>query len=256
MIVDVNVNLSRWPFRRLPCDQIPKLLARLRKWDVATAWVGSFDGLFHRDVGGVNLRLADECTRQGQGRLVPFGTVNPMLPDWPEDVRRCHEDYRMPGIRLHPNYHGYALDDPVFGELVAMADQRGLIVQLAVRMDDVRVQHPLMQIADVDVTPLVDVAAARPNLRLVLLGALRTIRGAVLGRLASAGNVYFEISMLEGVGGVAKLLNTVALERVLFGSHLPLFNLESAIFKMRESKLLPEQTEAILHQNAERLLSG
>ena len=254
MIVDVNVYLSRWPFRRLPCDEIPKLLARLRKWDVATAWVGSFDGLFHRDVGGVNLRLADQCARQGEGHLVPFGTVNPMLPDWAEDLRRCHEDYRMPGIRLHPNYHGYALDNPVFGELVAMADERGLIVQLAVRMDDVRVQHRLMQVADVDVTPLVDVAAARPNLRLVLLGALRTIRGAPLGRLASAGKVYVEISMLEGVGGVAHRLATVPSERVLFGSHLPLFNLESAIFKMRESELLPEQSEAIFHENAERLL--
>ena len=103
-------------------------------------------------------------------------------------------------------------------------------------------------------TPLVDVAAARPNLRLVLLGALRTIRGAPLGRLASAGKVYFEISMLEGVGGVANLLATVPSERVLFGSHLPLFNLESAIFKMRESELLPEQSEAIFHENAERLL--
>ena len=214
MIVDVNVNLSRWPFRRLPCDEIPKLLARLRKWDVGTAWVGSFDGLFHRDVGGVNLRLADECRRHGEGRLVPFGTVNPMLPDWTDDLRRCHEDYRMPGVRLHPNYHGYTLDDPVFGELLAMADERGLIVQLAVRMDDVRVQHRLMQIADVDVTPLVKRAAARPSLRLVLLNALRTTRGALLGQLASAGNVCFEISMLEGVGCVSNVLQTVPLDRV------------------------------------------
>ena len=30
MIIDVNVNLSRWPFRRLPCDELPKLVERLR----------------------------------------------------------------------------------------------------------------------------------------------------------------------------------------------------------------------------------
>jgi len=43
------------------------------------------------------------------------------------------------------------------------------------------------------------------------------------------------ISMLEGVGGVEKLLDVVPVDRVLFGSHLPLFVLESAVFKMRES---------------------
>jgi hypothetical protein len=247
------VNLSRWPFRRLPCDETGRLIARLKQWNVGRAWAGSLDGLFHRDVGGVNLRLAEECKRRGDGLLVPVGTVNPKLPDWREDLRRCHEEYGMRAVRLHPNYHGYALDDPLFGELLGLAGERGLLVQLAVRMDDDRVQHRLMQVADVDVAPLAGALSEHPQVRFVLLNGLRTLRPDAIRELAAAG-ASFEISMLEGVGGIEKLLAALPAERLLFGSHLPLFNLESAVFKLRESQLTEAQIEAITHENAERLL--
>lgn len=254
MIVDVNVSLSRWPFRRLPCDETPKLIERLATGGVTQAWVGSFDGLLHRDIGGVNARLADECETLGGGLFVPFGSVNPKLPDWREDIRRVVEDYRMPGIRLHPGYHGYSLDDPGFAELLTLADERGLIVELALRMEDPRTHHPLMPVPDVAPGPLAKLVAARPGLRLVLLNALQTLRGASLNQLLEAGNVYCEIATLEGVGGISKLLGNVPVERVLFGSHLPLFNLESALLKLRESELSSRQAEALAHENAERLL--
>ncbi len=256
MIVDVNVSLSRWPFRRLPCDKTPRLIEKLKKHGVTQAWAGSFDGLLHRDIGGVNARLADECRRCGEGLLVPFGSVNPMLPDWTEDLRRCHEDYHMPGIRLHPNYHGYGLKDPACSEVLTLAEKRGLIVQLVVRMNDVRVQHPLMRVPDVDLRALPDLLASRPKLRLVILNALATLRGAELKRVAAAGNVCFDIATLEGLGGVSGLLGSVPLERIVFGSHFPLFDLEAAVLKMRESELTAAQTAAITHGNAERLLKA
>lgn len=255
MITDVNVNLSRWPFRRLPGDRLAGLIEKLRQCNVTQAWAGSFDGLFHKDIDGVNARLADACRQGPPGLLRPFGTINPMLPDWCEDVRRADQQYRMRGIRLHPNYHGYRLDDPALGQLLTEAEQRGLIVQLAVRMEDPRTQHPLMRVADVDVRPLADLVAARPQLRLVLLNALGRLRPEEITRLSGAGQVYFEISMLEGVGGVGRLLGRHGVSRILFGSHFPFFILESAILKLRESELTAGQMQAVTSKNAERLLN-
>ena len=255
MIVDTNVNLSRWPFRRLAGDEPAELVARLRGCGVIQAWAGSFDGILHKDIAGVNARLAKDCRGDGRDFLVPFGSINPMLPDWQEDLRRCVEEHVMPGIRLHPNYHGYFLDDPTFTELLRCAAHHRLIVQIALCMEDERTQHPLLRLAPVDPTPLADQVKKVPDLRLMILNCNPRINQDLLPPLASAGEVYFEFSMVEGVGGVARLVKQVSLERVVFGSNFPLFYFESAVLKVRESGLSETQKSALFKENAHRLIS-
>lgn len=240
MIVDVHVNLSRWPFRRLRGDETPELVSMLRARGVTQAWAGSFDGLLHKDIAGVNERLAADCARNPM--LIPFGSLNPKLPDWEEDLRRCHEVHRMPGIRLHPNYHGYTVDDPDFARLLALAAERRLLVQLVVKMEDERVHHPLLRVPPVDVSKL----PAVPNLRLMILNA----SASKSPPLASA----FDFAMLEGITGVAKLIDQVGVDCVVFGSHFPFFTWESAEYKVRESGLDEAAARKVLSENALRLL--
>jgi predicted TIM-barrel fold metal-dependent hydrolase len=255
-MIDVNVWLSRWPFRRLPDDEPAALVRRLRRLGVTEAWAGSLDAPLHHDLAAVNERLVAICRAHGAGLLRPFGAVNPLLPYWREDLRRCHEMHRMPGIRLHPNYHGYSLDNPAFADLLGEAARLELVIQIALKMEDERGLNPLLkELPTTDPAPLPGLLArigpSRPPV--VLLNALGNLRGEPLQKLLATGGIWVDIAMLEGAAGLERLVAQIGPDQLLFGSHAPLFYAEAAHLKLKESMLTPEQAEAIRQGNARRL---
>jgi uncharacterized protein len=251
-VIDTNISLFQWPFRRLPFSKTTELLGKLHDRDINQAWAGSFEGLLHRDVAGVNSRLAAECREYGGNVLIPFGTVNPTLPDWEEDLRRCHEEHHMPGIRLHPNYHGYSLNVPEFERLLRLAAERQLVVQLAAAMEDQRTQHPLLHVADVDLAPLAEVIRNVPTLKLVILNHKAT--GAAFTSLMKTPGVKFDVSRINATDGVARVMRTLPADRVVFGTHAPFLIYEAAMIKVYESNLTEEESSAVLWQNAASLV--
>ena len=253
-LIDTNITLGRWPTRRCPLDETPALVAKLRANDVTQAWAGCFDALLHKDISAVNARLAADCRRQGRGYLLPFGSVNLTLPDWEEDLRRCHEEHQMRGLRLYPNYHGYMLDSPTFARLLELATARKLLVQIACSLEDERTQHPLLQVPPVEISPLIGLLKKTPAARVQLLNAFRTLRGKPVLDLVAQG-ARFEIATLEGVQGIANLLAQIPDDRLCFGSHAPFFYFESAKLKLQESALSEAQMKALCAGNARRLLT-
>lgn len=251
-LIDTNVYLFRWPFRRLDVDEPAALVEMLRAQGVVQAWAGSLEGVFDRDVSGVNVRLAAAC-REFPHLLVPFGTINLALPDWEEDLRRCRELHGMPGVRLHPNYHGYRLDAPAVRALLEAAARDGLVVQITTMMEDERTQAPACAVPHVALAPLVDQMRSVPGARVQVLNAHRALRPGEAEELAALG-VSFDLASLEGAAGVSLFMERVGPERLLFGSFQPLFYFESAWLKLRESVLEGRTEEAIRLENARRLL--
>ncbi len=261
-IIDTNVHLFRWPFRRLKYDRTEALVQKLRRHRITHGWAGSFEFVLHKQLDGANRRLADECREHGGGLLIPIGSVNPVWPDWEEDLRRCHEQYKMPGIRLYPAYHGYGLDHPELLRLLASAARRGLLVQIVIRMEDERVHHPSIVAPGVNASRLPEVLVKVPEARVQLLNADTVFRSGRIRALIEQTGTTFDIAAVEGDGGIGRLIDgthptyrgQVPMERLLFGTHAPFFPCESALMKLFESPLDRPQLDRIMVANARRLL--
>jgi hypothetical protein len=253
-----------WPFRRLKHSSTTSLVAKLQQHGIKQAWVGSYEALFHKDIDGANARLVEECVHQGGRMLVPFGTVNLAWPDWEEDLRRCHERYRMPGIRLYPGYQPFDFEHPDFPKLLAMTADRRLLVQICMQMEDERVIHPRVIVPPLSTGDVLPLLKSEPRANVQFLHWGDFFRGAnQLTRLIAETSAVWDISNLEGNGAVGRLLAgnhwylraRMPVERLLFGSHAPYFPFESAVLKLFESPLDQLQLNAVMEDNARRLLS-
>ena len=246
--VDTNIHLFPWPFRRLPLDDLDALISKLRQLGIGEAWAGNFEGLLHRDVAGVNARTAEACRRHPE--LIPVGSINPTLPDWREDLRRCADEHGMSAIRLYPNYHGYRLDEPLFAEVLDRAAGTGLLVQIAAAMEDTRTQHRNVRAEDVDLAALPTVMQMRRTARVQILNA--RLKPPLLQQLAEAPGVYFDTARVDGTDGIAEMLRTVSAERVMLGTHAPLLIPDAALIRIHESDLQRRTLRLLLASNARR----
>lgn len=254
-LVDTNVWLFRWPYRRVPYDSTDELAAFLRRHHVTQAWAGSFEAVLHRDIAGVNARLMEECARFRE-LFVPCPTIHPGLPDWREDFRTCVDRWRARIVRLIPNYHGYSLDSPEAESLLRLAAEAGVIVQIVVEMEDERTQHPLGRVPPVNLQPLDELLKQIPDLKVMLLNVHRRYAPARLRQWMERGTVFVDLTMLEGVGGLERLLAAVPRDRVCFGSFAPLFYFEASMLKLVESVLPPDTLGAVTADNSLALLSS
>jgi len=261
-IIDCNVHLFEWPFRKLKYDKTELLIAKLRKHRITQAWAGSFEAVLHKQLDAINRRLADECRTHGDGMLLPFGSVNPAWSDWEEDLRRCQEQYRMTGLRLYPAYHGYQLDHPEFVRLLGEAAKRGMLVQIAIRLEDIRVHHFATNVTDVNVSALADILKKIPQAKVQLINSGGSQLGNHVAALVRETQVTFDIAATEGNGGVGRLIEgknpsyrgAIPADRLVFGSHAPFFPCESAVMKLFESPLTLEQLQKLMNANARRLI--
>ncbi len=183
--------------------------------------------------------------------ISPVPILDPTLPTWREELEKAtgHSAVRM--IKLLPGYGEYDL--AVADDLLVEAGQADLVVTVQVRIDDPRRHHPLALVPDVPARDVVEAAERHPDLKLVIGGASAATVRDLASRLRALPGLYVDTSQVDGMDRVTMLLDEGLGDRLLFGSHAPVFMPAAAVARVLND--LPDDAAmAIMRDNAAELL--
>jgi len=124
------------------------------------------------------------------------------------------------------------------------------VLTLQLRMEDKRNQHPRAVIQGLEVDAIVALAKRFPRMPVVALCAYRS-EAQRLGKETT--NVLVDVSMVESAHTVVSVLESVPVERVLFGTHAPFLYARSGVMKLQAPDVPSEAQKAIGSGNAARV---
>ena len=162
MIIDINAYLGQFAFRQLRHNTAATLVALMDAKRIDKAVVSSASAITYRNAQTGNEEVFAEV-KSHRDRLIPFAVLNPFYTGWQDDLKICHEDFGMSGLRLYPKWHNYQLSDRSCLDLVNAATERGLVISIPVRVEDNRQRSWLANVPDVPLDEIVALVKLVPR---------------------------------------------------------------------------------------------
>jgi predicted TIM-barrel fold metal-dependent hydrolase len=185
-------------------------------------------------------------------RVIAFGAMHPELDDPRGEIERM-ASLGLRGFKLHPEYQAFAPDEPRMSAIYDAATEHGMTILFHAGHDEV--------LETLRGTPetFAAVLDRYPDLRVVLahLGGYRVwnrVAEVLVGR-----DVYLDTAYTLGHlpdADFVEIVHAHGAEHVLFGSDGPWTDARAEISWLRGLPFAEGVLDAILGENAERLLSG
>jgi uncharacterized protein len=232
-LCDVHAHIGHWPFRRLPFTDPRSLLREMDRLEIERAAVCHTHGVFYKNCQSSNEELFADLARV-RDRLFPVVTINPAYVGAERDFRLCVREHGAAGLRLVPQYHGYALDDPRAVALAAAAGEAGIPVLVPRLLVDPRQRHRLDIEETVSLPALASFARAVPGTTVLGVEYALGADAATVRTLREVPNLRFEISRVPFLVGraVTELIEKIGADRLLFGTGMPFKVPEVSLLKM------------------------
>ncbi len=186
-----------------------------------------------------------------EGKLLSFGGIHPDSEDYRAQLRQISAD-GMKGIKLHPDYQGVFIDDIRYKRIISMASELGLIVSVHAGWDP---GYPECTHCTPARTAEMIREVQPEKLVLAHMGGYRCW-DAVEEYLVGAP-VWFDTAVVFGDIPDEQFLRMVrnhGAEKILFATDSPWAGQKEFVDYLRGLPLTEEEKQAILHDNAAKLL--
>jgi len=184
-------------------------------------------------------------------RIIPFPSIHPEYADFRDEIARI-KDLGMKGIKMHPQYQGFNIDDermmPIYEALV----ENELILTVHAGFD---ISFPSDPSASPDKTARV--IERFPELKMIACHFGGWRQWDQVRRCLAGKNLYFETSYTIGDLPDEKIVELIRLhgdDRILFGTDSPWKDQPKSVEEIKSLPISDEAKEKIFHRNAERLL--
>ncbi len=184
--------------------------------------------------------------------LICFGSVHPDAEDALDELERI-SSLGLKGIKLHPDYQNFVVEDERLFPIYKKCEELGLIVVFHAGFD------PLSpDLIHCKPRESAMVAKKFPNLKFVFahLGGMNLFED-VYKYLAGIENVWLDTAFLHGRIDnelLTAIIKKHSAKRVLLASDLPWQRTRDAIKQIEELDLSDDEKEWIFHRSAEYLL--
>lgn len=181
-------------------------------------------------------------------QLIGFGAIHPAHPEMEKEL-----DFLMSlglrGVKLHPDFQHFCLDDPQAVRLFEAMAERGL--PLLVHTGDMRYPYsdPERMARALDHVPSLKAICAHLGGWSVWSNAWKL--------LAGRGNVYVDCSSsLYAVAPdeAVKIIHRYGVDHVFFGTDYPMWTPAEEVARFMALPLTDEERGKILHENFERFI--
>ncbi len=183
--------------------------------------------------------------------ILNFGSVNHQSDNAVEELLRLYEA-GIKGIKLHPDYQDYFVDDERMDEVYKTCEKLGLIITFHAGRDpyspNIVHSHP---------KDIKKVATKFPNLKIIAahMGGMN-MSAEVLEHLVGLSNVYFDTAMCSEFLSkemAEKIIRAHGVSKILFGTDLPWSTIEREKELIDSLDLSIDEKEMIYYKNAEKL---
>jgi len=184
--------------------------------------------------------------KDSSDKFIGFGTLHPDFENMEDEFEKIRS-FGLKGIKLHPEFQSFAIDDPSMMKIYSLCEGK---LPILMHMGDDRgdSSSPARLVRVIEKFPRLVFIAAH-------LGGYRMWKESC--ELLAGKNIYFDTSSslaFLSIDEALKLIRKHGADKVLFGSDYPMWDYKEELNRFNALPLDDDEKENILWKNAASLL--